>query len=176
VSARLSDEVTVARVRAAGARELAAMEALLASSSLPTEGVAERLGDFLVAEAAGEVVGLAGLERHGPDGLLRSVAVSPSWRGRGLGVALTEGVLEHARTLGLRAVYLLTTTAEDYFPRHGFRRIERDAVPEGVASSAEFRELCPASAVVMTLELSPPQSPGSPPGGYRSGRSAIPGG
>lgn len=154
-SAGGSTGVPVACVRAAEPRELAAMEALLASSSLPTEGVAERLADFLVAEAAGEVVGLAGLERHGADGLLRSVAVSPSWRGRGLGVALTEGVLEHARSLGLRAVYLLTTTAEDYFPRHGFRQIERGAVPEGVASSSEFRELCPASAVVMALDLTP---------------------
>lgn len=108
---------------------------------------------FFVAAADGRLVGVAGLEIHGRDGVLRSVAVDPVVRGAGLGGRLTAAVLEAAQKAALRRVYLLTTTAEDYFPRHGFRRIARqDASPE-MQESVEFREACPASAVAMVLDL-----------------------
>ena len=126
---------------------------LLEDSGLPVAEVAESLAGFVVAEEGERLVGLAGLEVHGPDGVLRSVAVDPDARGRGLGARLTERVLAASRDAGLRRVYLLTTTAESYFPRQGFRRIPRSAASSHVQRSVEFREACPASAVVMVLEL-----------------------
>ena len=54
---------------------------------------------------------------------------------------------------GITTVVLLTTTAEDYFPRFGFERTDRSVVPEEVRESAEFRGACPASATVMQLVL-----------------------
>nr|NIP60748.1 GNAT family N-acetyltransferase [Gemmatimonadota bacterium]NIR77456.1 GNAT family N-acetyltransferase [Gemmatimonadota bacterium]NIT85980.1 GNAT family N-acetyltransferase [Gemmatimonadota bacterium]NIU29800.1 GNAT family N-acetyltransferase [Gemmatimonadota bacterium]NIU34822.1 GNAT family N-acetyltransferase [Gemmatimonadota bacterium] len=108
---------------------------------------------FVVAEAAGRLVGVAGLEVHGRDGVLRSVVVSPDLRGRGVGARLTRWVLDSAREIGLRRLYLLTTTAEDYFPRHGFRPVERSETPPEVQESVEFREACPGSAVAMVLRL-----------------------
>ena len=122
---------------------------LLHGASLPLHGVAEAVEAFIVAESAGGIAGLAGLERYGRHGLLRSVAVSPEWRGRGLGGALTEEILATAEREGLEAVYLLTETAADFFPRYGFRRVERSEVAEGVRASAEFTHLCPASSVAM---------------------------
>jgi N-acetylglutamate synthase-like GNAT family acetyltransferase len=140
-------------VRAASAADLSAVFGLLEAADLPTAGVQEALDGFFIAEEAGRLVGVAGLEVHGRDAVLRSVAVTPSHRGRGLGALLTERALDGARQADLRAVYLLTTTAEDYFPRHGFRPIPRsDASPE-VQASVEFREACPDSAVAMILEL-----------------------
>jgi N-acetylglutamate synthase-like GNAT family acetyltransferase len=50
---------------------------------------------------------------------------------------------------------LLTETAETFFRRLGYTVIERDQAPSAVASSAEFRTLCPATAVCMTKRLSP---------------------
>jgi N-acetylglutamate synthase-like GNAT family acetyltransferase len=140
-------------LRGAARADLPALEALLRSVDLPTAGVAESVESFVLAEADGRLVGAAGLEVHGRDGLLRSVAVDPSLRGRGLGARLTERVLRGARAAGLRRVYLLTTTAEDYFPRHGFRRIARAEASADVQESVEFREACPASAAVMALDL-----------------------
>ena len=58
-----------------------------------------------------------------------------------------------ARDAGARDVYLLTTTAEDYFPRFGFARTTREAVPPALKSSAEFTSACPESAAVMLLSL-----------------------
>lgn len=126
---------------------------LVAGAGLPLAGIAPDLDGFVVAEAGEEIVGTAGLEVHGDAGILRSLAVRPDTRGRGLGSRLTEGVLDVARSRSLRRVWLLTTTAEDFFPRHGFRPAEREDAPPGVRDSVEFREACPASAVAMTLDL-----------------------
>jgi amino-acid N-acetyltransferase len=126
---------------------------LLEDADLPTEGVADHFDTFIVAENASKLVGVAGIEVHGPDALLRSVAVAPEVRGSGLGSALARRALTVARENGLGAVYLLTTTAESFFPRFGFERISRDLVPGRVQESQEFHGACPSSAVAMRVRL-----------------------
>ena len=148
-----SQAATAPAIRNAQPSDRHEVERLLKAVDLPVAGVAEAFDKFVVAEVADRVVGAAGLEIHGSEGILRSVAVDAGQRGRGLGRLLTERVLQHARDSGLRRLYLLTTTAEAYFPRHGFRTIPRDDVPEAIRGSIEFREACPASAVAMALDL-----------------------
>ena len=126
-----------------------AVTTLLRDSQLPTDGVAEWLDQFWVAEHQGRVVGMAGMERYGDSGLLRSVAVTHEWRGTGIGRTLVDRVLTEGRAAGVREVYLLTTTAEHYFPRLGFGCVDRETVPAALQASAEFKGACPASAVVM---------------------------
>src|SRR5207244_7402743 len=109
----------------------------------------EALAGFVVAEAGGAIVGTAALEVCCDNALLRSVAVAPEWRSRGLGRALVTRVIADAEAQGLRALYLLTTTAEHYFPSFGFQPIARDEVPVEVRGTEEFQTACPASAVVM---------------------------
>ena len=140
------------RVRPAASSDLAAVERLLTESGLPLDGVREALPTFIVAEADADVVGVAGLEVCCDNALLRSVAVSPSWRSHGLGRALVTRIISDAEARGINALYLLTTTAERYFPSFGFREISRDAVPADVRETAEFRDACPASATVMCRE------------------------
>ncbi len=140
-------------VRAAQSEDLSAITELLEQSGLPTSGVPEWLPHFLVAEHEGHLVGVAGLELYGPSALLRSVGVRPEWRGSGLGRQLVERLLTTAQERGTHDVYLLTTTAENYFPRFGFACIGRDQVPEQVQGSVEFTCACPASAVVMCKVL-----------------------
>jgi amino-acid N-acetyltransferase len=138
------------RAEAARPHDLAGAIELLGRCELPAEGVAERFGHyFVVREDDGRVVGLAGLEVHGEDGLLRSVAVDPDYRGLGLAAALVAAVFERVHRLELRGVYLLTTTARDYFARHGFADCPRDAAPPAIRESWEFRSGCPATAVFM---------------------------
>lgn len=140
-------------LRPMGPEDLAEVLALLRKAKLPVLGVADGLDSFIVAESPGGIVGVAGLERYGRDGLLRSVAVSSEWRGCGIGRALTTEVLDIAAREKLASVYLLTESAADFFPRHGFRRIARSEVAEAVRASAEFMELCPASAVAMVRSV-----------------------
>ena len=127
--------------------------ALLAEAGLPTAEVREWLPRYIVAEAGGRIVGVAGLEVHGSDGILRSVVVDPSHRGEGLGGRLAATVIATARQAGLRRLYLLTETAAEYFPRHGFRAIDRSEASDAVRESVEFSEACPDSAVAMVLDL-----------------------
>ena len=63
---------------------------------------------------------------------------------------------EEAPTHQLSAVYLLTTTAERFFPRFGFEQITRADVPATVQESVEFKSACPASAIVMRKHLRGP--------------------
>ena len=126
-----------------------AIATLLGDLELPTDGVAEWLDQFWVAEHQDQVVGVAGMEQYGDSGLLRSVAVAQEWRGTGIGCTLVERVLEEGRAAGVRDVYLLTTTAEHYFPRLGFGCVDRQTVPAAMQASAEFTGACPAAAVVM---------------------------
>jgi len=143
-------------LRAAGSGDLAEVERLLDGAGLPLAGVRESLGDFVVAEAEGGIVGVIGLERCGDSALLRSAAVDPAWRSRGLGRSLVERIVADANRRNLRALYLLTTTAERYFANLGFTHTTRDAVPDSVRATAEFQGACPASATVMTLALGMP--------------------
>jgi amino-acid N-acetyltransferase len=143
-----------AALRVAIESDLPAIERLLASSGLPTTGVAEALRGFVVAESNKEIVGVVGLELCCDEyALLRSTAVVPDWRGTGLGRRLVTHAIAEAESRGIKALYLLTTTAEHYFPTFGFVKTERDVVPAEVKRSVEFREACPASATVMSLEL-----------------------
>jgi amino-acid N-acetyltransferase len=133
--------------------DLPAVCALLAAQHLPLDGVAGHVGTMLVARHAGAIVGAAALETYRDGALLRSVVVDPAQQGSGLGSRLTVAALDLAAALGIRDVFLLTTTAEGYFPRFGFERIERAAVPASVQSSVEFTSACPSSAVVMRKRL-----------------------
>jgi amino-acid N-acetyltransferase len=147
-------------IEAAQPGDLPQVRDLLERSNLPLDGVdrcvdpgAQRPGDpiatMLVAKAGVDIVGTAALEVYADGALLRSVAVDRRQQGRRLGHALTEEALRLARVHGVDAVYLLTTTAERFFPRFGFAPIARDDVPASVRASIEFQSACPASAIVM---------------------------
>ena len=138
------------KIRNATGSDFPEVEKLLTASKLPVEGVRENFSSFLVAEEAGTIAGAIGLEKYGSAALVRSAVVSPSSRGTGIGRQLVETVLERAEENGIDELYLLTTTAEKYFPRFGFTPTTRAAVPESVKASAEFRGACPDTAVVMS--------------------------
>ncbi len=141
--------ISTPHVRPATAADLPAVERLLTASSLPLDGVRDAFSTFVVAESGSEIVGVAGMEQAGDDALLRSVAVHPDWRSHGVGRALVTRVISDAESRGLRALYLLTTTAERWFPGFGFHAVTREAVPAGLQGTAEFAGACPASATVM---------------------------
>ena len=143
-------------IDAARERDLPAVRDLLTRQHLPLDGVDEHVGTMVVARDGGGVVGAAALELYADGALLRSVVVDPAVQGQRLGQRLTQAALALAQMRGATTVFLLTTTAEDYFPRFGFERIARADVPASVQTSVEFRSACPASAVVMRKQLRSP--------------------
>ena len=140
-------------IEAATARDLPDVHELLARHRLPLDGVDDHVQTMLVARENSQIVGSAALEVYADGALLRSVAVDARQQGRHVGHQLTEAALQLARAHGARAVFLLTTTAEKFFPRFGFEQIAREDVPPSVRASVEFMSACPTSAIVMRKRL-----------------------
>ena len=140
-------------IRAATEDDVPAVLELLASEGLPTEGVEEHLDGFVVVEDGGSIVGVGGLEIHPGAALLRSLAVAADRRGRGLATRICDRLEADARRRGAPSVYLLTETAERFFARRGYAKTDRGEAPEGIARSAEFVRLCPASAAFLRRTL-----------------------
>jgi len=140
-------------IEAATERDLPEIRALLERLHLPLAGVDEHLPTMIVARDGEQIVGTAALEMYADGALLRSVAVEPHLQGRQLGHQLTDAALQMASNRGVTAVFLLTTTAERFFPRFGFEAIGREQVPPSVRASVEFQSACPASAIVMRKQL-----------------------
>jgi amino-acid N-acetyltransferase len=133
--------------------DLPEIRALLERLQLALAGVDEHLTTMLVAREGGQIVGTAGLELYSDAALLRSVAVEPEKQGKQLGHQLTAAALHLASAHGANTVFLLTTTAERFFPKLGFEPIDRELVPPSVRESVEFQSACPASAIVMRKRL-----------------------
>lgn len=126
---------------------------LLKRNDLPASDVTATPGRFYIGHDGDERVGVGGIERHDTDGLLRSVVIEQSARGRGFGSALCGALERTAQAKGVETLYLLTTTASDFFEDLEYVEIERTAVPASVQRTAEFSELCPATATCMTKSL-----------------------
>jgi amino-acid N-acetyltransferase len=136
-------------VRSATAADAPAIRDLLERSGLPTSDLSTARAEFVIADGAGQMAGVGALERFGRAALLRSVAVEPQRRGSGVGRMIIAELERRARAAGIGELILLTLTAQDFFARLGYSAKPREQVPPPVLESAEFRSLCPASAVCM---------------------------
>lgn len=148
------------RLRPAKSENRRYVERLLSENELPTADLSESLNALYVCEVddeqgsvESERVGIGGVEVHGEYGLLRSVVVEERVRGEGYGRALCDRLLDQAADAGVETVYLLTTTADEFFSSLGFVAVERESVPPAIRDTAEFSELCPDSAVCMRKEI-----------------------
>ncbi len=135
--------------------DLDAIKRLLSAALLPSGDVGGPDQRFIVASQGGRVLGCAGLESHGEDGQLRSMAVRWTSRNAGLGSRLHERLLFEAVMAGVRTLYVVTTTAEDFFTRHGYRRIAARQAPPRLLASEEFAAFVPGGGVVMSRTVNP---------------------
>jgi amino-acid N-acetyltransferase len=125
---------------------------LLKQTHLPTEDITDAATLFALYDAAA-LIGTVGLEYSGENGLLRSLSTSPNQRGKGGGKLLVQFIENLARERGIQTLYLLTTTAADFFEKRNYVRISRDEVPAFIRQSSEFSSLCPSSATIMKKHL-----------------------
>ena len=141
-------------VQAAGDEDLEGVRRLLETCALPDAGVGDQWPvAYVVVKEHQHVVASAGLESYGGDGLLRSLAVAAHLRGIGLGARLLHDRLNTAKQLGMSRVFLLTTTAADFFLNHGFVPAERGSANSALRSSPEFTTACPATATCLVRKL-----------------------
>jgi amino-acid N-acetyltransferase len=140
------------KVRKPQAADYAAVKAMLDDAGLPTEDfVADHLA--FVAEEDGEVVAAIGFEAFGDVGLLRSLVVTEGTRFKGLGRQLVDALEARAREQGIREIWLLTAGVDAYFLVLGYRPRDRSETPPAIRATAEFAELCPDDAMLMSKKL-----------------------
>jgi amino-acid N-acetyltransferase len=140
-------------ISAATTSEIDAVLTLLAQRHLPEAGLRDHASTLIVARHDARIVGSVALERYATGALLRSLAVDSEFEGQGVGSRLTQAVLDQASASGVTTVYLLTTTAETFFPRFGFAPVQRTEVPSEIRASVEFTTACPSTAVVMKKQF-----------------------
>lgn len=126
---------------------------LLERNGLPTSDLSTARPEFVIASTAEQIVGIGALQYFGSTALLRSVAVETRWRGTGVGRAIVIELERRARAAGVTELILLTLTAPNFFRTLGYKEKPRAEVPPSVLNSAEFRSLCPASAVCLVKRL-----------------------
>jgi amino-acid N-acetyltransferase len=122
---------------------------LLQAEKLPTEDLPGSLNNFFVALEGDAVIAAIGLEQYGNCGLLRSMVVNKEHRNKSIASALVKELENESIALGIDCIYLLTETAPLYFERKGYKAVTRDETPEAIKASSEFKNVCPASAIVM---------------------------
>jgi amino-acid N-acetyltransferase len=128
--------------------------ALLQGANLPTSDLTEsHLSHFFFSGSATSPDGMVGLELLGSQALLRSLVVAPALRSSGLGGALLDHAERYASRIGVKSLYLLTTTAESFFRHRGYLPTDRANAPGPVRATREFADLCPASSAFMVKHL-----------------------
>ncbi len=127
--------------------------ALLSAEKLPTSDLPESLENFSVIIENGGLVAAIGLEIYGSYGLLRSLVVRPDSRHQNIGGKLITQIENLAAAQKLKAIFLLTETAPDYFSHKGYHIITRAEMPVEVRQSSEFSHVCPQTAIAMKKNL-----------------------
>ncbi|CAH1666754.1 arsenic resistance N-acetyltransferase ArsN2 [Chelatococcus asaccharovorans] len=126
----------------------------LTAEGLPVDDLAEAGQTFYTFSTLdGATVGYGGLELLGEHILLRSVAVLPAFRGKGLGRNIVPVLLCRAYRSGARTAWLLTDTAAPFFEKIGFRVVDRQAAPAAVLATRQTASLCPASAPLLSRSI-----------------------
>ena len=141
-------------LRKATRADLPLIEKLLMSNNLPYEDIRSKIDSLFIGYAGSKVAGMGGVEIYRNYGLLRSVVIERSIRGKGYGEALCIKLIEYARLKGVTEIYLLTTTADGFFEKIGFERFDRNMAPAVIQNTTEFKNLCPSSAVCMRMKIS----------------------
>jgi amino-acid N-acetyltransferase len=127
---------------------------LLSAAKLPTADLTpEHFQHFFGCGAEEAPRGVVGVELYGADALLRSLVVDESARGKGCGKALVEQAERYARSRGAERIYLLTTSAAQFFAALGYRTAAREEAPASIRGTAEFSGLCPSSSAFMVKDL-----------------------
>lgn len=126
---------------------------LLSANQLPTIDMNENSVQLFVALFNNELIGTIGIEKFNQLALLRSLAVKDKFKNQKVGEQLVNYLFDFSKVEHISELYLLTTTAEKYFYKFGFHKIDRLKVPEIIMQTREFKDICPLSAVVMQRKL-----------------------
>jgi len=127
---------------------------VLRENGLPSKDISgQNLEHFFSLSEKSKMLGVIGLEIHGADALLRSLAVSPGAQGKGCGLTLLQHLEAYSREKGIVTLYLLTETARGFFKKYGYESIDREVAPPSIRRTSQFSSICPKSATLMRKNI-----------------------
>ncbi|MEZ8285700.1 argininosuccinate lyase [Vibrio splendidus] len=142
---RLSQrDTSIVKVRSARLTDIEALEGMVAywanmGENLPRSRneLVRDIGSFAVAEHHGEVTGCASLYVY-DSGLaeIRSLGVEAGWQGQGQGTAIVQHLVDKARQMAIKKVFVLTRTPE-FFMKHDFLPTSKSLLPEKVLKDCD---------------------------------------
>jgi putative hydrolase of HD superfamily len=131
----------------------AELEGLLDLCQLPSDDIYAPHLQFYGIKRANKLVAVIGLEAYDSSALLRSLAVLPDYRSLGLARKLVSFIEGQAAQQGVEQLYLLTMSASNFFKALNYQDTERLTAPRLIQQTAQFSDLCPASAVFLSKHL-----------------------
>ncbi|HEJ2718229.1 hypothetical protein AUR61_016485 [Stutzerimonas balearica] len=143
--------------------DLPTLARALQEAGLPSDDVPLPGRVFYAFQLAGQLVGYAALEVYGADALLRSVLIVPPHRGSGLGRLVVDAMETLAADSGIATLHLLTTNQVVFFERLGYMLAPRHLAPTEIASTTQFKSLCPSSASYLRKKLAGDSPTGDEP-------------
>jgi amino-acid N-acetyltransferase len=104
------------------------------------ENLARHIRDFRVACDGDEIIGCGALQIVDEDlAEVRTIVVTPQWRGAGVGHKLLEALIADARRLSIARLACLTRQV-GFFERHGFGVVPKERFPHKIWNDCRF---CP---------------------------------
>ena len=147
------NSISECRLVVADAAQRASIVSLLLENGLPVSDLDESKILF-ACSSRGELIGTGGLEFFRDCALLRSISVRKDSQKKGLGKFIVAEMEKLAVQKGINRLYLLTTSAMDFFTKEGYEKIDRNDVPSEINKTTEFSSVCPSTATVMRKFLS----------------------
>jgi len=142
------------KVIRANPKETSQLGELLKVCNLSTTGLENQVHNFYTAWSGGEMIGSIGLEIYGKYGIIRSTAVLPRYRKKGIGSKLAKKMMDFAKRQGIEELYLKTENEAAFFSHVGFSHILPEQIPAEI-KEAEMLALscCGPKAATMALNL-----------------------
>jgi amino-acid N-acetyltransferase len=118
------------------------------------ESVYDSLREFRVAITRGKLLGCVAVDVFWANlAEVKSLAVSPAARGKGIGGKLIDAAVTDARSLGIKKLFALTYE-KDFFLKQGFRVIDRQKLPDKVwreCIACPKADACDETAMLLPL-------------------------
>lgn len=126
---------------------------ILSINNLPSQDIESSNVQMFSALLDSKLIGIIGFENNNNIALLRSFVVLEQYRNKKYGQVICKKFIEMLQEKGFKEIYLLTTTAKEFFEKLGFLSIDRNDAPIEIQNSSEFSSLCPATAQCLKIKF-----------------------
>lgn len=114
----------------------------------------DNLKHFIIAKSENMIIGVIGIEIYNEIGLLRSFAVSPSFRLNGIGKRLFGNLVIYSYQNKINKLYLFTKNSDVFFRKLGFQTLNRNNLPQSIKRSSQYTTHCVKNVTCMYMQIS----------------------